>query len=688
MGSKASTVSNSSGFWGSIWHSATSAAQEIWEGTIEQVKAVPNLLKTTYQEKDTAGIAANMGKVIATDLVPIIGAEIGYQWLRSYLGAGDIDPSLWIKTADWVLWGIKNTVIFHKNVEAVSRNLILNSKQSSIFDAATSDKRHKVDAAICCKDCSTQRFITGKVRGPAVYLAQQGVILGLSKLVGGYTKVGGFDLIVDGYRAQVIGEMIADYRTANDGLCERHQQEYNRQFWGRILALGVPVVVLKKLLEGLISHYTGVQANAYGHIIETFVSIAMVGIVHHIDMPDPVKKADQALYLPSSFVRGAATELIDIVTPGAKDYIQRKLSEPGKPFDYLRAFDKVVSVYKDPVTQKALVFVLPQMYLNEKAFVNDWVIRDYWSPARDTCILYLKGVEEHEPLLEKKTVRLVEDNTGLVSTLAGWWFGVKPQHLETGDRILRDKTFLELIARLRVGISSMTVEKTEEGFVSKLWKNIVPAVLRGGDYAEPVIIKPLSEAPQPLTPYVYKPSTTTYNATEIVDAIKQGVVEYLKKKDQNQLSLLWNGRDGEMRAYFYRELLDSEEKIEYKLLICMAILNNGKGPTLWSAIDDKLTAYFNGKQMRYPGREDLLDRITKGFYRILACENNAMIQKKFIGIQDEIIDRSNASKLRSEYKGYTTKVYTDIKRVEAELQAKKEAESKVEAEKETARPSI
>lgn len=595
---------------------------DIWDQSIEQVKATPGFVRSLFSEVETRSIAKNIGVIAATDLAPIIAVNAAMVSFDSYVRSQSAEASYALELGWYLAKGITYLVTARQTAQALTRIGIVQAKQSSIYDEATKGSRRKVSNQICC-DCTQSRFLKGNLRAPLVYAAQQGVIFTLRRLIGGIAQIQNFDLIVDSYASLVIGQLIMDYRLANDGLCERHQHEYNQQFWERVIALGLPVVIIRKILAGFIESYTGVDKNLYGSMIETFVSVAMVGLAHHITFPNLVEKSNRYMN-PVSGVRSTTAYVMDKVAPDTVAFANKMLAQEGEPMDYRSAYKTFMAFYKDPKTQTVLMFIVPYMYLDPHNFVNDPVVRDYWPTLQNFCLEQLDEVEKLQKLAStkpsdiapkfivalfdpfKKTLNPIYKASkeifeeSVVNPGLAWMYNSTSGNVKKLFDLLRDSELKTLVSELQDGFKYLTVDANRSGFLVGCIDSLnpVPVInfvlpqqkfdLGNIDVNEQCFAGPLIREsaalsnPEPME---------KINIDNVISAVIKGINNYTNFINNNitasfnspgaafgTVSTLFIGgtnRDqGKIRAAYYLKLLQAAQPIEYKLVACIAMLSN------------------------------------------------------------------------------------------------------------------
>lgn len=653
------------GIFNSTWTMAKESWDEVWSETTEQLRAVPKFVKTVRSEKDSRSIAKNAGVVIATDLVPIIAAQAGMVALESTFSSPGMDPSFAISASLFLARWATRVFTFRQSTEALTRTGVLQAKQASIFDDATKKSRNKLDNDVC-KDCSTLRYLKGGVRSSLTYVAQQQVIALLNKLLGGYLSVAGYDLIVDSYAAQVIGQLIIDYRLANDGLCERHQHEYNWEFWERIFALGLPAVVIRKIITGLIESYTGVDSSYYGSMVESFIAIAMVGLAHHIRLPKPVKES-QRWPNPASSMRSVMAYGLDKVGPDVIEFGKQMFAKQGEPFDYRHAYSVFVNFYKNPKTQTVMMFIVPKMFLGGKEFVNDEVVRDYWPPLQKSIIQTLGKIEDYQPMLTTGVVSVVPSK--ILNPVAAWWLGAPKAAIKTTANLLKNDDVMQLIGELKVGVTRMEVDVNHKGFFARVVDNAyqypplsyltTPAKVEELEDGEATVdVSP--KAP------VYAAKKLAYEVDILIDAIQAGVKQYYSDATVGKLSWM-SGDEGKKRAKFYLKLLDATQPQSHKLLVCLAILTNKAGGTLLDEVTKKIKYFLPSAMSSGLSsarlRDKLVYELRPNLHQLLNCAASSQSKLKLLALEDHIRSDSNKSLVESAMIESVDKIYQGIDEV-------------------------
>lgn len=659
------------GLFNSAYQVASQSFSEVWTETVEQVKAVPSFVKTMYSEKETRTVVKNAGVVIATDLVPIIAAQATMMAIDSYVTGGSGDPSFLLSAGAYLARWATRIFTTRQTIEALTRIGVLQAKQSSIFDKATEDVRNKVSKKVC-EDCSTLRFIKGSIRAPLVYAAHQAVIALLEKLVGGKMVFAGYDFIVDGYSAQVIGELIAKYRLANDGLCDRHQHEFIKEFWERVFTLGLPVVIIRKLISALIETYTGIDASYVSPMLESFISIAMVGLAHHIDFPEPVKESER-WSTPVSAVEEVTAYAMDKIAPDAIELGKRMFSQDGEPFDYRKAYKLFVNFYKDPKTQTVLMFVLPKMYLGGREFVNDDVVRNYWPPLQESVIEVLDGIEQYQPMLTDGAISYVPSK--LTNRIAAYWLGVPKNAVKTASKLLKDEDFMQLVGELKVGITRLEVDMDEQGIVAKVIDTAYqyPPLCY---FAEPdgkpqsssgkiVELEDSEDKDFQIVPKAkgYIAKHETYDVPKLINAVKAGVNAYYQTAKGGGLSWI-SGSVGEKRAKYYLQLLNSHQAEPHKLLVCLAILSNKSGGTILEYVTKKVKSALSEKFRHTASlseiRQTIFSELKPHLYSLYGCSDNAQARLEILKIIHRVRAESDSSLPHSQVITKSEQVFHDL----------------------------
>ncbi len=638
-----------------IYNTTVEAVTEVWDESVQQVKAIPQFARNMWTSTDTRTLVKNTGVIVATDLVPIVAAQAGMIALESALLVEGSDPSFMISAGLFLARWSTRIFTTRQSIEALTRIGVLQAKQSSIFDKATRDSRQKLNAKVC-EDCSNMRFITGGVRGPLVFGAQQGVIFLLNKLLGGYAAIGGFDLIVDSYRAQVIGQLVMAYRLSNDGLCERHQAEYHQQFWHRVFALGLPVVLVRKLIAALIESYTGVDSSYYGSMLESFISIGMVGLAHDISLPEPVKESKRWPD-PASIVRNSATYAIDKIGPNLVEQAKSLFAQDGEPFDYRKAYRYVVNVYKDPKTQRVMMFIVPKMYLGANEFANDAVVRDYWPALQDSIITVLGKIEEYQPMVTDGLVSFVPN------PVIAWAIGVPKGTVNTASNLLSDPDIMRLVGELKDGVTRMEVEVNDKGIIATILDSVIPT----GLFSPTTVIEEVDEPDVTDNISPYKSKMDSYNFAQCAQAIVSAILRY-HKTVANGNGGFWSGHEGKMRASFYLELLNTERPIEDKLVVCLAVLQNNSGNTLLyevtKALNFQLPLYIKSQSSSATAlslaRKEVIREWTGFMHTLVGCQKSSVAKMNLGRLVQTIISLSNSKLPISEQIENRRKVYLQL----------------------------
>lgn len=574
------------GFWERFYSTAKVSLSEVWEETVEQAHAIPAFFHSLIANKETRNVVSNTALVVATDIVPILAVHAAYNMLENQLLAEE-SPAFALTLCLTLLRYLRNAFTFRQTLEALVRIGVLQAKQASIFDNATRETRHHLEDKVC-EDCSTLRFIKGSARSMLVYVAQQGVGFCLDKLAGGYLVVGGYDVVVDSYSSQVLGQLILDYRLANEGLCERHRHIYTQQFWERVFALGLPVVVIRKLLTALIEGYTGVDSCYYGGMIESLLSIFMVGFAHHLRLPEPPKNTER---WPdgATMVRAVTAYGMDKLAPDTVELVKRLMDKHGEPFPLRRTYKMVVQVYKDPKTQAVMCLILPKMFLSAQRFVDDEVVRDYWPPIRKGLINDITTIQTYQPKLVDGPFSYVP--SWMTHPVIAYVAGVPKGAVDRAVKLLKDPEVMGLLDDLKTGITRLEVDMDHKSVMAKIVDSVVPAWMKPRAFTPPALIQDYVAPPSTIP--VADSSTTSeskiadfqseergYESATIVQATKQGLNAYLAKFTTGRQSF-WSGQEGQLRAQFYLQMLNTHTTCEaHSLLVCWALLQNTKGNTL------------------------------------------------------------------------------------------------------------
>lgn len=618
------------------------SSYEFFDGALQQAKGSTAFYQSIYSGIETHSIMNSMGVIAATDLVPIIALNAGMSSLEAFIESQFPEPCFAIKLGLGIAQGTTYALTFRQAFEAFSRATIMQAKQASIYDTATEKTREKVSDEVCKqkgKECSQMRYIKGNVRSPLFYVSHQIAIYALKNFLGEYANIYGFNLFVDGYLALAFGQMIMDYRLANDGLCEPHQAIYNKQYWERGLNIGLPVIFTSKLTSQFLEMATGVHHSLYKPMLETFMAVIMVGVAHHIKLPPSVKETDRFIVNPVSFVRDAAAYCLDKVTPDLQSQAQALMSTPGEPVKYHKKYqtykENYLTIYLEPSLQVIIKCLLPPMYSSLNAFVNDPVFRQFWPEMRDGLLQLLSQVELRQqqakgkkivPKKMKPFVTPIKKHLNPVLRLdkvkAAWsiietWVvtpvvsastGYKQEDISKGLEVLRNEDLKNLVIELRQDLESLTLNKKNISFLGYFYPPDIPE-------DENKYVTFFQQDDESLPEQAQVEEVCEIDITILSKRIKEASNQYLKSLStyssrvdsgkailDTALSFAFNTDyriDGKLRARYYinaLEFYDRNINEGFKLLVCISVLKNSKSSQLLTDIRDKLqedaTGYY------------------------------------------------------------------------------------------------
>ena len=632
----------------------------------EQVEAIPKFRRNIVNKDDSRSILENGMVTVISDMVPVIVAQATLSAIESSLTSRVGNPYFLISAGSFLL---RSAYTLRHLWQASARIAVLQSKQSSLYDEATKNSRNKVSSKVC-EDCTTQRYIKGAVRAPITYSAQQAVIALLKKLAGGYLTIGGFDLIVDSYSAEVIGQLIASYRLGSDGLCDRHQHEYNKQYWERIFALGLPVVLIRKIIAGMIESVSGVSSDYYSPVLESFISMAMVALTYNMTLPDPVKQSDRYPTL-ASFVRQTASYTLDKVGPDVIEYGKKMFSQPGEPFDFEHAYKMFLTIYRDPKTQTLMVLLLPKSLRSPYDFVQDPAIKEYWPDLQNSITSTLGMVEKYQPVYSEGIGGYLPKK--LKNAGIALFAGVPKGAIKVASNLLEDPEFLKFVGFLKYEVSNMEVEVNADGVMAKLREYYTLSSPADDELVESTADTPMS------APQHYQSKFDKYDGaklSQILTLAEAGVKEYVRQRDH---ATYWSS-EGKQRAEFYRKLLTSSDLSQvHKLVVCVAILSNKSGPTLRDKVAELIgPALPNSSQMTTAMSQ--AKALLKVVQNKMDCTKYSQTVRELVKVISTIHVHANAKLTDSDMRTKKDEIVKLLKKVDSQLAALKAQSQQTPAE--------
>ena len=592
------------GFLNAVSGSITGFASSVYEGarhTLEQVRAIPEMLKTVATKERPRRLFTHTARIMAQDVMPIIAVNAANYHLQQYYDDETREgvANLAINVALFLAGSATSLFTKKKGLKINARTGLLLAGNSYTFNKTTKDDRQKVDDAVC-KDCTNLRFFKGEVRDILAYYPQQLAIDGLRYI----PHVG--DYIATPLSWILNGQLFLSHRLGNDGICDRHRGVYYQENPELTMSLGFGHDMAVKALTYPIESITGLPAEYYRGPIASLMSLYFVGLVHHMNLPTPVKESKR-LQDPLSLIRKGIGITMDVAIPGVKQQIIKLMQKTDEPLPIKQYADWVAGIYCHPKTQSILVWFLPKMLLNTKNLLDDPIVADSWVAIRD-------GVTETVDTLEGYHEKLYGGVVGFLpkgaKSMAVSYFGDIPHvAAESLVGLLGNEEFMAMLSDIKAGVQRLDGQ-------------------RGGRSLYPKSVRLNNDGASDDMPVtIYRPRMRTealeLNTDRVLRALDKGLVQYLANAKVNNNSASYfsagPGETGIKRAKVYQQYLENCRSIDFKLLLLYAFFINNQGASLKSTVLSK-TGYIR--------KAGVLEALKTEIYKRFDASDSSETQQK------------------------------------------------------------
>lgn len=281
--------------------------------------------------------------------------------------------------------GVSTLLIFRQKMQFLVHSTLLSIAYPKAFDEATQSTRIKCDASVCGQ-CSSSRFIKGEIRTVIVYFAQLMTLNALQCLpyVGSMTAF--FSQLL------LTGQLMIEYRLANDGVCDRHRGEYTHQYLELPFALGFMHYVAAYVLASQVEWIPGLKRSDFDGVIRSVLMLYFVGLVHHMHFPKPVAKATRHFYDALMLTRFLVSSGIDLITPGLKKIFNTLAEEKKEKLSWKNCRHQINYFFQKKYVRQLLALFLPAICRDYRSFQKDPIIVCYWPSVFKKLVEFLDNV--------------------------------------------------------------------------------------------------------------------------------------------------------------------------------------------------------------------------------------------------------------------------------------------------------
>lgn len=541
-----------------------SGAYHMGTYTLEQIKAVPETVKSFVTHPRSKRVISHLGRIVAEDIVPMVALNTANDWLQTYAVTDESDNPepvnynfllqaglLMVNTGVWLYTK-------RKQVQVATRTAILLTDYPKAFAEATFDR--KKDSEVC-NECNQKRYIKGEIRALMVYMTQVLALKGIEQ-----TPIIGPSLVIP-LEWLLNGQLFMDYRLANDGLCERHRAEFFKEHPSLSLSLGISHDLAVRLPIYALQKLTGLPLESAISPLKSLAIIPFTALTHHMQLPKAVQQSNNLMFDPLSLIRWSIALGIDISLPGLKKQLKRLLSARGEPLP-LEAYIKLfIDFYTNPKTQRISIFFLPRMLLSSKAFMNDAVVGDYGPELIDSMAELIEVLEAY------RNVTLTD--------AAGAFFQGQIRQAGMNLFLAAGAVHPKLIAKLSQSLGGPP-------------KEVVKLVI--GLLNDQSFMNQLSDFKLRLKHFGKKQDVL------LIKKVREGIRVYIRERN--------GGTPGIARAQAYELLFEKIESDAAKYLLCVALLKNTASTRLRKGVLTNL-----GLNKIIPFHEDKVDALVERYER-------------------------------------------------------------------------
>ena len=294
---------------------------------------------------------------------------------------------------------VSSIIILRQQIRFFMHATILSIAYSKAYSDVTKTVREKVDASVC-KPCTPGRYLKGDLRAAIVYLSQKLAITGLE-----FIPYIGFWL-AQFSRIVLTGQVLSEYRLANDGLCDRHRAEYFHQHHRFVFTLGLMHYGMTKLLAAQTEWIPGLNRAHSEGPIDTILLMFFIGLVHHMRFPASVARATRHFYDPLMLIRAYISILIDLITPGVKKLFDNTTEKKKEKMSWECFRYHMIALYRHRITQISRQLLLPSACRDFREFQNDPIIKNYWPAVSEKLADYMGRIlAMRDPALKIDSLR-------------------------------------------------------------------------------------------------------------------------------------------------------------------------------------------------------------------------------------------------------------------------------------------
>lgn len=357
---------------------------------LQQIIALPKILYSTIRDLKTRIIIKKIGHILKDDLIPLVliayAKNLIQKQAEAYLKKSP-NPN-WFSTNSLIQLSIlllKSAVSIYrmrKKIKILSRTAVLSIEAA---ESVNSNLKSTHPSPCIEEECSKLRFIKGTFRDLISYEATNIAITFIKyfPIIGKPLSIG-----LDSYHK---GRYLVTATLASLEVCNRHQEEYLKQYSELALAYGMVYVLLTELPALLIQRYTGIPPIFYKAAIQQLVLIIQVLMGKYINLPRLIKKSTRNLPDPVVAYVSFVGFLFDTLLAGLKKQLPRLFKQTDTTIPWDNLLDLTKKLWRNPIIRGLKFIFLPRMLRSKQAFVRDRVIP--WNALRTKIIDTIKNIE-------------------------------------------------------------------------------------------------------------------------------------------------------------------------------------------------------------------------------------------------------------------------------------------------------
>lgn len=384
--------------WNTL-NQAMSKVVEVGWYTVQTAAALPSFVVDTLGKPQARSLVTNTGYILARDVAPMVATIAANQVLQAYLvGDEDVEALSWsaYALASMASWATQ-AITVRQTIRTASHTAVMMTQHPRVFKETATSRAIVNDM---CKDCNTKRVIKGEIRSLLMYFAQRAALA----LIGKIPYVGPifeFPLATLPYLGTEVsiaavgetllnGQLFMEYRLANDGICDRHRQEYYREYLEFCLSLGISHRLAVDGLCVLTEHLTGVPQSLYKGTFQNLATLYFTGLTHHMEIPKPIAQSkrwgDPLDILVRQRLANGMDATIILLRPGLPAFIKYMFPKTDNEIDFKKAAKNTYQFFSGPTYQRYARVFIPGYLVSLEEFVTDRVNKAYWPSLRKDAI--------------------------------------------------------------------------------------------------------------------------------------------------------------------------------------------------------------------------------------------------------------------------------------------------------------